>query len=82
MIILIDPVGTLGTGCKMVIDLDSWETGYADGSLGRALQCPLDFDQISYLSGYCEARAYVVGKRRKPARLRNADGRRTLRLVR
>jgi hypothetical protein len=25
-----------------IIDLDSWETGYADGELGRAPQCHID----------------------------------------
>ena len=24
----------------MIIDLDSWETGYADGKLGWAPECP------------------------------------------
>jgi hypothetical protein len=66
----------------MIIDMDSWEAGYADGHLGRASHCPLDFDPVSYLSGYYDARAYLVGMRSKPARRRSADGPRTLRLVR
>jgi hypothetical protein len=45
-----------------VIDLDSWETGYADGELGRETQCPTGCDchPLSYSIGYhagCKARA-------------------------
>ena len=54
---LCDHVGlrlTFGDGCKMIIDLDSWETGYADGQLSRPSRCPADLDQFSYSSGYCQ----------------------------
>jgi hypothetical protein len=46
-----------GMGAKMIIDLDSWETGYADGQLGRPSQCPADLDRFSYSGGYGQARA-------------------------
>jgi hypothetical protein len=36
----------------MIVDLDSWEKGYADGQLGRASQCPTDLDPLSYSSGW------------------------------
>ena len=41
----------------MIIDLDSWEAGYDDGSLGRLSQCTPGLDRFSYSSGYCQARA-------------------------
>jgi hypothetical protein len=43
-----------GWGCKMIIDLASWETGYADGQLCRPSRCPAHLDQFSYSSGYCQ----------------------------
>jgi hypothetical protein len=49
----------------MIIDLDSWETGYADGQLGRPTRCPDNFDRFSYSSGYCEGRACRAGVRKK-----------------
>jgi hypothetical protein len=54
----------------MIIDLDSWETGYADGQLGRASQRPTDLDPWSYSSGYREGRAARAGTRSKAPRLR------------
>jgi hypothetical protein len=36
-----------------IIDLDSWETGYADGELGRAAQCPIGC--------YCHPSSYSIG---------------------
>jgi hypothetical protein len=57
-------------GALMIIDLHSWEAGYADGQLGRALQCPDNLDGLSYSSGYCEGRAAKAGKSRKAPRLR------------
>jgi hypothetical protein len=57
-------------GVNMIIDLDSWESGYTDGRLGRAADCPPGFDPFSYASGYREARAYLAGDRKKPIRLR------------
>ena len=57
-------------GVNMIIDLDSWESGYADGRLGRAADCSPGFDPFSYASGYREARAYLAGDRKKPIRLR------------
>ena len=40
----------------MIIDLDSWETGYDDGLLGRPSQCMPGLDRFSYSSGYYQAR--------------------------
>jgi hypothetical protein len=54
----------------MIIYLDSWETGYADGQLGRASQCPSDLDQLSYSNGYREGRECRAGTRKKAPRLR------------
>jgi hypothetical protein len=66
---LLAPWG-LGMGVNMIIDLDSWESGYADGRLGRAASCPPGFDPVSYASGYREAQAYLAGYRQRPTRLR------------
>jgi len=41
----------------MIIDLDSWEAGYYDCLLGRPSQCTASLDQVSYSTGYCQARA-------------------------
>jgi hypothetical protein len=49
----------------MIIDLDSWELGYADGQLGRPPQIPDNLDPFSYSSGYCEGRACGAGMRKK-----------------
>ncbi|MGA7488065.1 MAG: hypothetical protein WBW74_14150 [Xanthobacteraceae bacterium] len=57
---------------NMIIDLDSWESGYSDGQVGRAPCCPAGFDPVSYSSGYREARAYLAGRRKNAARLRGA----------
>ncbi len=46
----------------MIIDLDSWEAGYADGRLGCGAACPENHDEVSYSSGYRE------GAQRAPAR--------------
>ena len=54
-------------GVQMIIDLDSWEVGYADGQLGRLPKCPAKFDPISYSSGYFEGRACEAAVRRKGA---------------
>jgi hypothetical protein len=54
----------------MIIHLDSWETGYADGQLGRASQCPTDLDPLSYSNGYREGREGRAGTRKKAPRLR------------
>jgi hypothetical protein len=54
----------------MIIDLDSWEKGYADGKLGRLSQCPDNLDGLSYSSGYCEGRAVHAGVPRKTPHLR------------
>jgi hypothetical protein len=32
----------------MIIDLDSWEIGCADGRLGRSPEYPVNRDQVSY----------------------------------
>jgi hypothetical protein len=63
----------------MIIDLESWEIGYADGQLGRPSECPGDCDQLSYSSGYREGRAARAGNARQ-ARLR--QGPRRLRALR
>ena len=54
----------------MIIDLDSWEKGYADGKLGRPSQCPDNLDGLSYSSGYCEGRAVNAGVPRRTPRRR------------
>jgi hypothetical protein len=54
----------------MIIDLDSWEAGYADGRLGCGAACPEHHDEVSYSSGYREGRATRAGTRMKPPRLR------------
>src|SRR6516225_7278699 len=41
----------------MIIDLDSWDAGYSDALLGCPSQCTASFDQVSYSSGYSQARA-------------------------
>jgi hypothetical protein len=41
----------------MIIDLDSWEMGYADGQNGHASQRGVDLDPLSYSSGYVQGRA-------------------------
>jgi hypothetical protein len=58
-----------GLGAHMIIDLDSWEAGYADGRLGCGA-CPEHHDEVSYSSGYREGRATRAGTRMKPPRLR------------
>ena len=57
-------------GAPMIIDLHSWEGGYADGKLGRPSQCPDNLDKLSYSSGYCEGRAVRAGMFKKTPRLR------------
>jgi hypothetical protein len=52
-------------GMQMIIDLDSWEIGYADGQSDRSSECPENVDSISYSSGYCEGRACRADARRK-----------------
>ena len=52
-------------GRKMNIDLDSWEAGYADRQYGRSPQCEIGLDQVSYLSGFCEGRAWRKESRTK-----------------
>jgi hypothetical protein len=71
-VIVLDRPWDLGMGVQMIIDLDSWEAGYADGELGRSFQCPPERDLASYSSGYREGRAYRSGVRRKAPRLRYA----------
>jgi hypothetical protein len=53
----------------MIIDLHSWEAGYAEGRLGRPSQCPDNLDKLSYSSGYCEGRAVRAGMFKKKAPL-------------
>jgi hypothetical protein len=58
----------------MIIDLDSWEAGYYDALLGLPSQCTTSLDQVSYSSGYCQARA-SGGELRETLRLRHAQRR-------
>jgi hypothetical protein len=44
-------------GEAMIVDLESWEAGYDDGLVGRPSQCTQGLDQVSYSSGYFQARA-------------------------
>ncbi len=58
----------------MNIDLGSWEVGYADGRHGRPPQCAVGLDQVSYLSGFCEGRAWRRESRTKsPPLLRSLE---------
>ena len=58
----------------MIIDLDSWDAGYSDALLGCPSQCTASFDQVSYSSGYSQARA-SGGELRETLRLRHAQRR-------
>ena len=61
-------------GHKMNIDLDSWEAGYAHGQQGRPPQCEVGLYQVSYLSGFCEGRAWRKESRTKsPPLLRSLE---------
>jgi len=51
----------------MIIDLDSWEAGYYDALLGRPSQCTASLDQVSYSSGYGQARAHSAELRAEEA---------------
>ena len=51
----------------MIIDLDSWEAGHSDALLGRPSQCTASFDQVSYSSGYGQARAHGAELRAEEA---------------
>jgi hypothetical protein len=55
----------------MNIELDSWEAGYADGLYARRSQCAVGLDQVSYLSGYCQGRAWRAESRTKAPRVRS-----------
>jgi hypothetical protein len=66
----------------MIIDLDSWEIGYADGRLGRSPECPVNREQVSYLSGYVQGRAAPVGSGRELRVRRSIPNRRRFELVR
>jgi hypothetical protein len=71
-----------GDGERMIIDLDSWEMGYADGRLGRSSECPANRDEVSYLSGYVQGRAARVGAGREVRLHRSIPNPRRLRFVR
>jgi hypothetical protein len=45
-------------GRKINIDVGSWKTGYADGQHGLPPQCAVGLDQVWYLSGFCQWRAW------------------------
>ena len=64
----------------MVIDLDSWEAGYADGRLANRAKCPSNCDALSYSSGYREGVACRTEKQEATRRRRPIPGR--LRVVR
>ena len=63
----------------MVIDLDSWEMGYADGLNGRPSQDQASLDPSSYSSGYVQGRAeeprHPQSSRRQAAQWRGAGSR-------
>jgi hypothetical protein len=59
----------------MIIDLDSWDAGYSDALLGCPSQCTASFDQVSYSSGYSQARASGGELRETLLRLRHAQRR-------
>ena len=55
----------------MVIDLDSWEAGYADGRRANRAKCPNNCDALSYSSGYregvaCRSEKQEATRRRRP----------------
>jgi hypothetical protein len=52
----------------MIIDLDSWEIGYADGKLSHVSACPSDRDEASYSCGCREGCAARAGTRREARR--------------
>jgi hypothetical protein len=60
----------------MIIDLDSWEAGYYDALFGRPSQCTANLDQVSYSSGYGQARASGADLQEDP-NLRYTQRRRT-----
>ena len=45
-------------------------TGYADGQLGRAPECPIELDALSYSLGFRQGRASRAGMRANAPRLR------------
>jgi hypothetical protein len=67
-------------GDAMVIDLDSWEAGYADGRLANRAKCPSNCDALSYSSGYRQGAACRSEKQQATRRPRQIRGR--LRVVR
>jgi hypothetical protein len=66
----------------MIIDLDSWEMGYADGQHGRPSERRADLDPFSYSSGYAQGRAQELGhprsSRKQKAPQRRAAGSRLI----
>ncbi len=51
----------------MIIDLESWETGYDDGLVGRPSQCAPGLDQFSY-SGTSRLAHVVQGRTKTRSR--------------
>jgi len=69
-------------GERMIIDLDSWEIGCADGRLGRSPEYPVNRDQVSYFSGYVQGRRARVRGRKEVRLHRSIPYHRRLRPVR
>jgi hypothetical protein len=63
--IALDGVWLRTMGRQMIMDLDSWEAGYADGQLDRSFECRGGLDALSYAAGYRAASAYVAAKSRR-----------------
>jgi len=63
----------------MIIDLDSWEMGYADGLNGHPSRPQADLDPFSYSSGYVQGRTqdshHPQSSRRQATQSRGADSR-------
>ena len=63
----------------MIIDLDSWEMGYADGLNGHPSRPQADLDPFSYSSGYVQGRTqdsrHPQSSRRQATQSRGAGSR-------
>ena len=69
----------------MIIDLDSWEMGYADGLNGHPSRPQADLDPFSYSSGYVQGRTqdshHPQSSRRQATQSRGAGSRLLIFLV-
>ena len=68
--LLSDMTLPVGHGRTMIINLESWETGYADGHLGRPYDCLPELDVASYSIGFRAGCACRDGVRKEAPRLR------------